>query len=121
MTDIRATKEHGSVGSGGVMVNIAATSFPGTAVHTAVNVSGQKDEIWIYGTNNTATDEVVVLGWGGETLAHTMYKSIPAQDGAWLLIPGWCLSGGLIVTAYCALVTTAISLKVDVNRIIEVP
>lgn len=84
-------------------VPVAATATPGTVVHTAVTGTTDLDEIWIYVANETATDIITVVEFGGTTEAEdTITFNAPAESGLQLVIPGFVLNNGLAVRVFAA-------------------
>lgn len=90
-------------GSYGLPIKVAATSGPGTTIHTAVAGTSSWDEIWIWATNTQSSDVTLTLQWGGTTSPDqdTIY-TVLSKDGLKCIIPGLPLQNGLIVKAYAA-------------------
>lgn len=101
----------------GKQILVAATSTPGTTIHTAVAGATDFDEIWIYATNNHTTSVNLTLEWGGTTSPNDLIQmAIPSKTGLYLLVPGLVLQNGLIVRAFAG-VTNVVSVSGWVNRI----
>lgn len=103
----------------GRVIPVAATTTPGTLVHTAlVGVVGY-DEIYLWVTNITGTVATLTLEWGGVTapgdhLVTTL--SIPANSPPLPIATGQVLNNGLILRAFSG-TASALNLSGYVNRI----
>jgi hypothetical protein len=49
----------------GRQIKVVATASAGTLIHTAHATA--LDEIWLYAVNDTATDRLLTIQWGGTT------------------------------------------------------
>lgn len=95
------SKELLSGSTNGRPIKVAATSTPGTLIHTAD--ASAKDEIWLFATNTSASAVKLTLEWGGVTSPDDLIEvTIPPEDGLELSIPGVLLTGGLVVRAFAA-------------------
>ena len=84
-------------------IPVAATATPGTLIHTAVNITGAVDQLFLYATNTDTTDRKLTLEWGGVTAPNDLSEStIPPEGGLRLIAAGVPLSGGLVVRAFAA-------------------
>lgn len=87
----------------GLGIKVAATSSPGTTIHTAVSGGTQQDRITLYCYNSDSTARELVLQWGGTTAVDNDIKqTIPPKDGLWLVADNIPLQNGLVIKAYCA-------------------
>jgi hypothetical protein len=94
---------------------VAATATPGTLIHTAD--ASALDEIWIYATNTSSSNVVLTLEFGGTSgPGDLIEKTIPAEDGFKLIVPGLILTNSLIVRAFAG-TTNVININGFVNRI----
>lgn len=101
----------------GRQIKVAATSSPGTTLHTAVSGTSDIDEIWLYAYNSDTVDRELTLQWGGTTSPDDDVKvTIPAKSGKMLVIAGETLQNSLVVKAYAA-ATNVIMVSGFVNRI----
>jgi hypothetical protein len=76
------------------------------------------DEIWLYAVNDTATDRLLTIQWGGTTATDDDIEfTVKAQNGLYLIVPGLLLTGGTVVRAFCAAAANAIQISGYVNRI----
>lgn len=111
------SKEKLSGSTNGRNIEVAATATPGTLIHTATSTSGELDEIYIYATNTSSSDVKLTIEYGGTTSTDDLIeKTIPAEDGLRLVIPGLLLDGGVVVRAFAA-TTNVININGYVNRI----
>jgi hypothetical protein len=96
---------------------VAATSTPGTLIHTAVSGTSAFDEVWLYATNTDTTPRKLTIEWGGTTSPNdTIEVTIPAESGYTLIAPGLLLQNGLVIRAFAA-TTNVIIINGFVNRI----
>lgn len=100
----------------GRQIKVAATASAGTLIHTAHATA--LDEIWLYAVNDTATDRLLTIQWGGTTATDDDIEfTVKAQNGLYLIVPGLLLTGGTVVRAFCAAAANAIQISGYVNRI----
>jgi hypothetical protein len=100
----------------GRQIKVVATASSGTLIHTAHATA--LDEIWLYAVNDTATDRLLTIQWGGTTATDDDIEfTVKAQNGLYLIVPGLLLTGGTVVRAYCAAAANAIQISGYVNRI----
>lgn len=102
-------------------IKVAATATPGTAIHTAVagTTAGTFDEIWLYAYNSDSADRTLTIEFGGVTVPDDNIKmTIPFQQGAYLVIPGWILQNGTAVKAFAS-VANVIVVNGYVNTITD--
>ena len=95
-----------SASTSGRGVKVAATSTPGTTVHTAYTTSttaGAYDEVWLYAYNSDTVDRLITVELGGATSPDDHVKvTIPAQQGRFLVLDGAVLQGGLSIGVFAA-------------------
>jgi hypothetical protein len=117
MADI--TKHKGSASTNGRAVKIAATASAGTLLHTATNVAGEQDEVYVYVYNSDTVPREVTVQWGGTTSPDDDIKlTIPPKAGLITVVPGLLLMGGLELRAYGA-AANVLTAHVFVNRIVN--
>jgi hypothetical protein len=93
------TKVNFSGSANGKGVKVAATSTPGTTIHTSH--ATDLDEIWLYLVNESANHTNVVVEWGGTTgVDNTITIGIDSMVGLQLVIPGLLLTNGCILSIY---------------------
>lgn len=89
----------------GRMIKVAATSTPGTTIHTAVSgtTANTFDEIWLWAANSDTTARKLTIEFGGTTSPDdTIEQTIPPESGLFLVVPGWILDNGCVVKAFAA-------------------
>ena len=116
------SKEIPSGSTSGRGIKVAATATAGTLIHTAVAGASDKDEIWVYAVNNSGSDVILSLEWGGVTPIDDLITTpIPSYSGLVLVAPGLLLNGGLIVRAFVGLpgpiAANVVTIFTYVNRI----
>lgn len=117
-----AIKMNLSSSADGKAILVAATSTPGTAVHTAtssstVGAGGTWDEIWIWCYNSDTSARLLTIEFGGATAPdQNIAQTIPPGSGMVLVVAGLILQNSATVKAFAA---TANKLTVMgfVNRI----
>jgi hypothetical protein len=88
------SKNHLSASSGGAAIKVAATSTPGTLIHSTEISSDIIDEIWLYAYNSHTGSIELTIEFGGTTSPDNQIKmSIPSKTGLSLISPGLILSG----------------------------
>lgn len=102
----------------GRQIKVAATSTPGTTIHTATSTSGAMDELWLYAVNSNTADLKLTIEYGGTTAPDDLIEvTIPAESGLVCVVPGSSpLNGGVVVKAFAAS-ANLILLQGYVNRI----
>ena len=105
-----------SSSTNGQLISIAATTSPGTSVHTAQSSTSTFDEVWIYATNINTASVNLFLEWGTTGSTNEIRLSIPAQSGLTLVIPGLILQNAKTVKAYAS-TANVVLLCGYVNRI----
>jgi hypothetical protein len=105
----------------GKAIKVAATSSPGTTIHSTGTLATVQDEIWLYAYNSSSAAVILTLQFGGTTAVDNDIKlSIPATSGLTLVLPGLILTGtgsaANSVLAYAA-TTNVITISGYVNRI----
>lgn len=108
----------GSTDGRGVLV--AATSSPGTTIHTGSSTAATIQEIWLYASNPDTTQYTLTVQWGGTTSPNDYITiPIPAQTGLFLISPGLILKGNatpLVIKAFAS-TTNKITIMGYVNEI----
>jgi len=100
-------------------IPVAATSTPGTTIHTAISGATGFDEIYLWASNVTTAAATLTIEWGGVTdPGDHMVKalSIPANSPPIPIATGQVLNGGLVVKAFSG-TASAINISGFVNRI----
>lgn len=81
-------------------IQIAATSSPGTTIHTATSASGQFDQIRLYFVNRHTDNVILTLEWGGTFNSDQIITVVPYKQGLVLETPSLRLRAGLIVRGF---------------------
>lgn len=90
-----------SGGTDGRNIKVAATSTPGTTVHTAHATA--LDEVWLWAVNSDTTDRKLTIEFGGTSSPDDLIEvTIPAETGLVAVIPGLLLTNSVIVKAFAA-------------------
>ena len=109
------TKVQLSGGTTGKNIKVVQTATPGTTIHTAHATS--VDEVWLWATNSDTTARKLTIEFGGTASPDdTIEMTIPAEDGPYLVIPGWTLTNSLVVKAFAA-TANVVLINGYVNRI----
>jgi len=119
--DFKKRKLSGSTDGRGIKV--AATSTPGTLVHTATGsiAANEWDEVWINAVNTSASSVKLTIEWGGTTSPDDLIElTIPGEQGFHEVIPGHVLQNGVAVRAF-ADTANVIVLHGYVNRFEHTP
>lgn len=117
MAQAQFTKVQLSGGANGRAILVAATSTPGTTVHTATSTSGALDEVWLWAQNTDTTDRKLTIELGGTTSPNDLIElTIPAESGLVPVVPGFPLDGGVVVKAFAAS-ANVVTVNGFVNRI----
>ena len=105
-----------SQSSNGKSIMLTLSSAPGVLIHTAV-ATPSTDEIWLYASNTTASDNITTLYWGstatGDFLSQT---NIQAYAGLTLLVPGLIMNNNLSIYAFTS-TPSAVNITGYINRI----
>lgn len=97
------THEVLSGSTNGLGVKVAATATPGTTIHTAVSGTTSRDEVWLWAVNNDADGETrtLTVEFGGTTDPDNVLTiPVPPDVGPVLVVPGFPLRNGLVVSAF---------------------
>lgn len=105
----------------GAPIKVAATSTPGTLIHTAVagTTAGTFDEIWLYAYNSHTASVELTIEYGGATAPDQNIKvTLASKSGLSLIVPGLILQNGLTVKAFAG-TTNVITISGWVNSITD--
>ncbi len=106
-----------SGGTDGQPVKVAATSTPGTTIHTAHNTS--YDELWLWATNTDSSARTLTIEFGGTTDPDNLITkaySLPANSQPTQIVPGIPLTNAKIVKAFAS-AANVVLISGYVNRI----
>jgi hypothetical protein len=89
------SKELLSESPSGRLINITATGAEVQTIHTTPASSGSLDEVWLYATNPTTSDQTLNLLYGGSGINNDiLFKGvIEAYAGSVLICPGIVAKG----------------------------
>lgn len=114
MTAFSKLLPSGSINGKPIICNIT-TLNSGSLFHTALGTTNGEDEIWMWINNLTTAVHSYSVGFGASTPDCVIYGTVPAGTTQ-LVIPGWPLNNGLLVTAWTDAASN-ISMSGYVNRI----
>ena len=97
-------------------IAVAATTSPGTALHTAATATGTIEEVNLKITNTATGVRQITLEWGGTATSDNILFTVPAQDGLFVLTAGELIANSLVVRGY-ATATGGLNVVGHVNRI----
>lgn len=112
------TKEVLSGSTDGKQIKISATSSGGAnTIHTAGSGTTNKDELWVWVTNNhTSAVNLTLLLGGTASPDDEINMSVPSKSGVYLVLPGFILQNSLILKAFAG-TTNVLCISGFVNRI----
>lgn len=76
-----------SASTQGEGIKIAATSTPGTTVHTTGTSATVQDEVRLYAFNSHTADVLVSVEWGAAGADTTIAQTVPFKQGLVRLMP----------------------------------
>jgi len=102
-------------------IAVAATSSPGTTIHTASTVVADLDEVWLYSQNTDTTPRKLTVEFGDTASPGDLIEvTIPGESGLILVVPGLILKGNaspLVARAFCSSGANLLTIHGYVNRI----
>jgi hypothetical protein len=116
-----AVKRKLSGSTDGKAIKVAATSTPGTTIHTAVSgtTAGTFDEIWLWAYNSHTAAVVLTIEFGSATAPDdNVVVTIPLKSGWTLVTPGMILQNSLVVKAFAG-TTNVVTIQGFVNAITD--
>ena len=114
-----ATKQFLSASTNGRGIKLAATATPGTTIHTAANVAGTFDEIWLWADHAHTASVDVTIEFGGATAPDDVIVfTLDPKTGLFIVIPGLVLAGGLALRGFAS-VANVVSVQGYVNRLVN--
>ena len=82
-------------------IKVAATSTPGTLLHTGVAGTDDLDHVTLYATNTSATPVKLTLEWGGTTSPDDLVEVyVRGESGLELVADRVPIRNGLVVRAF---------------------
>lgn len=104
-------------GGNGRMVKVAATSTPGTELHTCH--ATDKDEVYVWAVNSDSVARKLTIELGGTTSPDDLIEiTLPPEDGLVQIVPGIRMTGSVVVRAFASS-ANVILCAVIVNRITQ--
>jgi hypothetical protein len=101
----------------GKSILISLSALPGNLIHTAVNTTTGADEVWLYASNTTASDNITTIYWGSTATSDFLSQTnIQAYAGLTLLIPGIIINNSLQIYALTSS-PSAVNISGYINRI----
>ena len=101
-------------------IKVAATSSPGTTIHTGSATATTYDEVWIYAMNTDTTARKLTVQFGGTSSPDDEIEvTIQPEAGLVTIVPGFPIKGNatpLVVRAYAAS-ANVVTIHGFVNRI----
>ena len=101
-------------------IKVAATSSPGTTLHTGSATATTYDEVWLYAQNTDTTDRKLTIEFGGTSSPDDLIEyTVKAENGLYLIVPGLVLKGNataLVIRAFAA-TANVVTISGYVNRI----
>jgi hypothetical protein len=112
------SKEFLSGSTNGKNISITSTTAGSpVTIHTAGSGTSNRDEIWVYACNTSASAVVLTVQYGGTTDQDDYIElELAADSGMTLIVPGFLLDNSLIVKAHAA-TANVINVNGFVNRI----
>ena len=89
----------------GRLIKLAASSTPGTTIHTAGSVTGTDnwDEVWLWAVNTTTVSEKLTIEWGTTSAPDDNIELVLSPEGGLItIIPGLILQNALVVRGFAA-------------------
>lgn len=99
---------------------VAATSSPGTLIHTTSTTATTIDEVWLYAVNTTTSSVKLTIEWGEATAPNgNIEVTILPEAGLVTVIPGLLIVGNATALTVKAFAGTAsvIAIHGYVNQI----
>ncbi len=112
------TKRKLSSSTDGLGVLVVATATLGTTIHTAVTGTADFDEIYLYAYNTSSSNVKLTIEFGGAAVKDQIEKTLLAESGMRLIVPGLLLQNSMVVTAF-ADTTSVVGINGYVHRIIS--
>ena len=100
-------------------IPVAATSTPGTTIHTATSGTTNFDEVYLWASNVTGTAATLTIEWGGTSDPGSLLVKaypIPANSLPIPIATGQRLHNGGVIRAFSG-TASAINITGNVNRI----
>ncbi len=97
-------------------IKVAATTSPGTTVHTAHATA--TDEVWLWCVNSSTLSVKLTVQFGGTTDPDDAIEGmIVGESGLFLIVPGLVLSNSKVVRAFAG-TANVLAVHGYVNRLV---
>lgn len=104
----------------GKSILVAATTSPGTTIHTGPTNTSHIDEVWLYAANTSVNSTRLVIQWGGTASPNdNIILTLLGESGTTLVVPGFILVGNatpLVIRAHAG-TTNLVTIHGYVNTI----
>lgn len=101
----------------GKAIKVVQTATAGTTIHTAGSGTSNRDEIWLYAINSSASSVKLTIEWGEASAPDgNIELTVLPEAGLVTVIPGLLLQNSLVVKAFAG-TANVIMLHGFVNRI----
>ena len=101
----------------GKAIKVAEIATAGTTIHEAGSGTSNRDEVWIYAVNSSASSVKLTIEWGEATAPDgNIEVTILPEAGLVTVIPGLLLQNSLVCKAFAG-TANVILLHGYVNRI----
>lgn len=111
----------GTEGTGaGILVVGTGSGSSATPVHTGSTTTTTYDELWLYASNTSTTDNKLTIEYGGTTAGFTIVQTISGQSGLILIVPGLIIKGAaspVEVKAWSTTTGSVVNIFGYINRI----
>lgn len=90
-------------------IAVAATSSPGTTIHTGSSTAADLHEVWLYATNYGTNVATLSVQWGGTTSADDIDVIVDPTSGLQIVAPGLIIKGNatpLVIRAFATVAST---------------
>ena len=102
-----ALQPAGTTGTG-LAIKVAATATAGTTIHTAGSGTTNRDEIWLYAINTSASSVKLTIEWGEATAPDgNIELTVQPEAGLVTVIPGLLIKGNATALTVRAFAATA--------------
>jgi hypothetical protein len=86
--------------SNGRGIAVAATSTPGTTIHTAIAGTDFIDRITLYAANRDTTATTLTVEWGGTSNSDLIIVTLPGTSEVFKVCEDFPLRNALVVRAF---------------------
>jgi hypothetical protein len=105
------SRNHLSGSTDGRPLALAVDSGTYTTVHTVTSTAADFEEVWIWLSNISTSQELVTIAFGGTADGDKIKVKVPAESTV-LAVPGWTIQGN---SSTAVVITAASSTASKVN------